>query len=706
MNTADDKSKKSEDEVLRIARERFTLAEEAEREVRELALEDLKFRAGEQWPDKLKNERENDGRPCLVINRIPQFVRQITNDQRQNRPSIKVSPVDDNADIETAKIFQGLIRHIENNSGADVAYDTAFESAVTSGFGYFRIITDYVSPESFEQEVRIEPIDNPNNVYLDPNSKKPDGCDANWGFVFSDIPKDDFTAEFGDSEVAKSNDWQALCDEIPGWITSSTVRVSEYFYKDFKTVDLVLLSNGTTVEKSQLPKELPLGVEVDKERTAKVPVIKWLKINGSEILEKTVFPGSYIPIIPVYGEKLNINGKKVLEGVIRHAKDPQRMYNYWKSTETETIALAPRAPFIVAEGQIPKEYEFQWATANRKNNAYLTYKPTTIAGQPVSAPQRQVFEPPVQAITQASMMAADDMKGTTGIYDAGLGAQSNEKSGIAIQRRNNQSQTSNFHFTDNLTRSLRHAGRILVEIIPIVYDTPQAVRIIGEDGEEEVIKINQLFEHKGKEVTYDLSAGKYDVTVETGPSYATKRQEALASMIELTRSYPKVAEVAGDLMVKNMDWPGSPEIAERLKKTLPPGLADDPKQQPVPPEAQAKMQQMDQMIQQLTAQLNQASDQIKMKSAELESKERIEMSKIEADLIKENAKLNSNEAVELLKQEIQVIHQRMQLLDFQEPIEEDFNESVPDQDEIHNEQQQPTGGFQPGQQQGAQPWQS
>lgn len=706
MNTADEKTKKSEEEVLRIARERFALAEEAEREIRELALEDLKFRAGEQWPDQLKNERENDGRPCLVINRIPQFVRQITNDQRQNRPSIKVSPVDDNADIETAKIFQGLIRHIENNSGADVAYDTAFESAVTGGFGYFRIITDYVSPNGFEQEIKIEPIDNPNNVYLDPNSKKPDGCDANWGFVFSDIPKEDFIAEYGESSVAKSNDWQSLCDEIPGWITTSTVRVAEYFYKDFKSVDLVLLSNGTTFEKSELPKELPLGVEIQKERKAKVPVIKWLKINGSEILEETTFPGSYIPIIPVYGEKLNINGKKVLEGVIRHAKDPQRMYNYWKSTETETIALAPRAPFIVAEGQIPKEYEFQWQTANRKNHAYLTYKPTTIAGQPVGAPQRQVFEPPVQAITQASMMAADDMKGTTGIYDAGLGAQSNEKSGIAIQRRNQQSQTSNFHFTDNLTRSIRHAGRILVEIIPIVYDTPQAVRIIGEDGEEEIVRINEIFEHKGQAVTYDLSAGKYDVTVETGPSYATKRQEALASMIELTRSYPQVAQVAGDLMVKNMDWQGAKEIAERLKKTLPLGLADDQNQPQVPPEAQAQMQQMDQMIQQLTEQLNQASEQIKIKAAELESKERIEMAKIEADLIKENAKLNSNEAIELLKQEIQVVHQRMNLLDFQEPIEQDLYESGPDQSVIQNEQQQPTGGLMPGQQQGAQPWES
>lgn len=696
MENSADSPKNSKKEILRVARERFLLAVEAESKIRKDALDDLEFRAGNQWPDEVKNERERDARPCLTINRVPQFIRQITNDQRQNRPSIKVSPVDDKADVDTAKIHQGLIRHIEYNSSADIAYDTAFEGAVTKGFGFFRIITDYVNPMSFEQEILIKRIRNSFSVYLDPTSKEPDGSDTNWGFVFEDVPKDDFKAEYKDAELSNMQDWKSIGDNSDGWITDETVRVAEYFYKEFKQVDLVLLSNGEVLEKDKLPSILPFGVSITSERTANVPVIKWCKINGIDVLEEREWPGRWIPIIPVYGDEIDINNERTLEGVVRHAKDSQRMYNYWASTETETITLAPKAPFIVAEGQITKEYEPLWKSANRKNHAYLPYKPTSLAGQPVGAPQRNVFEPPVQAITNARMQAADDLKATTGIYDSALGAQSREVSGVAIRGRQAQSQTSNFHFIDNLTRSMRHAGRVILDLIPKIYDTARTARIIGEDGEQQIVKINEFFEHQGQQKIYDLGAGKYDVTVETGPSYATKRQEALASMLDLTRSYPQITQFAGDLMVKNMDWPGASEIAERLKKTLPPGIADDKddKKPQVPPEIQNQMAQMNQMIEQLTHHLNEANDKIKTKSIELESRERIEFAKIEADMKKEMAKLQGQAAILTYKEELADLSRRLQLLDINEPIEEDFNESVPDQDAIQNvpQQQPPTSG--------------
>lgn len=696
MENSADSPENSNKEILRVARERFQLAVEAESKIRQDALDDLEFRAGHQWPDEVKNERERDARPCLTINRVPQFIRQITNDQRQNRPSIKVSPVDDKADVDTAKIHQGLIRHIEYNSNADIAYDTAFEGAVTKGFGFFRIITDYVNPMSFEQEILIKRIRNSFSVYLDPTSKEPDGSDANWGFVFEDVPKDDFKAEYKDAELSNMQDWKSIGDNSDGWITDGTVRIAEYFYKEFKQVDLVLLSNGEVLEKDKLPSTLPFGISIKSERTANVPVIKWCKINGIDVLEEREWPGRWIPIIPVYGDEIDINNERTLEGVVRHAKDSQRMYNYWASTETETITLAPKAPFIVAEGQITKEYEPLWKSANRKNHAYLPYKPTSLAGQPVGAPQRNVFEPPVQAITNARMQAADDLKATTGIYDSALGAQSREVSGVAIRGRQAQSQTSNFHFIDNLTRSMRHAGRVILDLIPKIYDTARVARIIGEDGEQQIVKINQVFEHQGQQKIYDLGAGKYDVTVETGPSYATKRQEALASMLDLTRSYPQITQFAGDLMVKNMDWPGASEIAERLKKTLPPGIADDKddKKPQVPPEIQNQMAQMNQMIEQLTHHLNEANDKIKTKSIELESRERIEFAKIDADIKKEMAKLQGQAAILTYKEELADLSRRLQLLDINEPIEEDFNESVPDQDAIQNvpQQQPPTSG--------------
>lgn len=693
----------SDEEILRIARERFKLASEAETEIRKLALEDLEFSSGDQWPGNIKLERSKDNRPCLVINRIPQFIRQITNDQRQNRPAIKVSAVDDKADIDTARILQGLIRHIEYNSNADIAYDTAFDGAVRKGFGYFRIVTDYVDPMSFEQEILIKRIRNSFSVYLDPNSKEPDGSDMNWGFVFEDISREEYEETYEDSALSQMDDWTSIGDMHRDWVDKSSVRVAEYFYKDYKSVQIVQLSDGHVMEKSQLP-HLPEGISIVAERTSLVPVIKWCKINGTEILQKTDWPGKWIPIVPVFGDELDINGKRILEGVVRHAKDSQRMYNYWASTETETIALAPRAPFIVAEGQVSKEYENIWKSANSKPHAYLPYKPTSLNGQPISPPQRNVYEAPVQAITNARMQASDDMKSTTGIYDSALGNRSNESSGIAIQRRNVQSQTSNFHFIDNLSRSQRHAGRIIVDLIPKIYDTPRTARIIGEEGNEEIVKINQVFEHKGESKIYDLSAGKYDVTIDNGPSFATKRQEALASMLDLTKAYPQVAQIAGDLMVKNMDWPGASEIAERLKKTLPPGVADsedkNPQQKQIPPEVQNQMQQMGQLIDQLTQKLNESTEVIKTKSLELESRERIEFAKMEVDMKKELLKANAPMSMAILNKEIEHINQRLGLLNFDQTIDSEMNESgfqsgaAPQQQ--MQEPQQPTGGPSPG----------
>lgn len=701
-NTAQDESAataesaKSDEDILEIARRRFDLAAEAEAPIRALSLEDMEFAAGKQWPDDVEAARAADNRPCLTINRIPQFIRQITNDQRQNRPSVKVSPVDDKADIDTAKILQGIIRHVEYSSDADTAYDTAFDRAVRGGFGYFRIVTEYCDPNSFDLDIRIRRIRNPMNVYLDPHYQQPDGSDSNWGFIFEEMSADDYRMQFPKSDLISMEDWESLGDQRPGWVTKDTVRVAEYFYKEFQDTEIYLLSDKSVVTKDQLPQAAAMGLEVVAARKTLIPVVKWCKINGVEILEKTDWPGRWIPIIPVLGDELDIDGKRVLEGIVRHAKDSQRMYNYWKSSETETIALAPRAPWIGVEGQF-EGHEGVWQTANVRNHPYLEYKPKTVGGQPAGPPTRNVFEPPVQAITQASMYAAEDLKATTGIYDAAMGAQSNEKSGIAIQRRAAQAQTSNFHFIDNLSKSIRHCGRQLVDLIPKVYDTERAVRILGEDGSEEVVKINAYFEKGGKQVRYDLGAGKYDVTVSTGPSFETKRQEAVVSMTEMSRAFPPLMQVAGDIMVKNMDWPGAQDIAERIRKTLPPGVADDKEKQPVPPEAQAQMGQMGQMIEQLTEQLKEKTHLVETKTLELESRERIEMAKLQMQAEIEMAKMGSAEAIVLLKTEIAQIENRLNLLRQNEPISQDSNpagESVADTRPI---EQLPTDGFSSGQ---------
>lgn len=683
-------------EILRVALERFAASAEATKEIREKALEDLKFRAGEQWDANIRNARDIDNRPSLTINRIPQFVRQVTNDQRQNRPSIKVSPVDDKADVETAKTYQGLIKHIEYNSNAAVAYDTAFEGAVTGGFGWMRVVTDYCDPLKFEQEILIKRIRNPFKVYGDPGSTEPDGSDSNWGFVIDDLRPEEFKALHANAKLSttSSDEMKSVGDGQPLWVSGQHIRVAEYFTKTFERVELCKLSDDRIIKKADAA-QLPKGVEIVAEKTAVLPRIKWYKITANEILERADWAGSFIPLIPVIGDELEVDGKLQLEGIIRHAKDPQRQYNYWASAETEMITLAPRAPYIGAVGQF-KTNPAQWEQANRKNIAYLEYDPVDLNGNLAPPPTRNVFEPPVQAITMARMQSADDLKATTGMYDAALGNRSNEQSGIAIQRRTLQAQTSNFHFVDNLSRSIRHVGRICVELIPYIYDTPRAVRILGEEGQEEVVQINQdIGDGKFKN---HLGAGKYDVAVEVGPSFATRRQEALASMIDFTKALPQAAGAIVDLIAKNMDWPGSKEMADRLKKTLPPGMAesDDKDKKPIPPEVQAQMQQAQQIIDQLTSQLNSATEQLNTKKIEMESKERIEYAKLDTQLAIEAAKLDQKDSHAILNAQMSEIQARQNLLNSDQPITGNKNGAGPEPAMAPQEQEQPTGGLSPG----------
>ena len=710
-------------ETLRIAQERLQIVQEAETEIRKLYREDMEFRAGDQWPEKVKSDRDQDGRPCLVINRLPQFIQQVTNDQRQNRPAIKVHPLDDSADIETGEIIQGIIGHIENNSNADFAYDTAFESAVIGGFGFWRLTTEFANPNSFNQEILIKRIRDANSTWLDPFAQEPDGSDANWGFILEDMAADEYKAKYPDSSLSRASSW-AEESYAPEWVKPDSVRVAEYFYKEFKDQTIHLLSTGETVQDEDLNDRLQAAATANipstvvKSRVSKVPVIHWLKINAIDILEETIFPGSFIPIIPVYGAELMVNGKRVLEGVTRHAKDPQRMLNYWKSAETEAIALAPRAPWIAAEGQM-EGHENEWESANRKNHAYLYYKPISIGGQPAGPPTRSAVEPAVQAITQAAMNAGEDLKATTGIYAPNPQQDAAGASGVAIQKRNTQVQTSNFHLVDNLARAQKHTGRILVEIIPQIYDSARAQRIIGSDGTQKIVKINQTFkDESGKDAIYSLDQGKYGESIDSGPSFASKREEAAASILEFSRVMPQQAQFMGDLIAKNMDWPGAQEISDRLKKMLPPQLQDAPNMKDIPPQFMAQMQQMQALVQQqhnLVTQQHQIIQQKQIetmrKKMELEHDERIEIMKLKTQAEIALAQLDSKRNSELLMHQVNQIDSRLNMIGENQPIgadDPDIQNYLASQQPGGNPagQQggpQPTGGQSPGSPMGAQP---
>lgn len=681
MNTANAHEATEQESFLEEALERFKLAEQAEDLIRSRGLDDLRMRAGDQWDPDIKKRRVEDQRPCLTVNRLPQFVRQVCNDQRQNRPSIQVSPVDDQADIPTSEILQGYIRHIEYDSGADGAYDTAFESAATTGIGYWRVITEYSDPMSFDLDIKIKRIRNPFSVYIDPDAKEVDRSDMRWAFIVEDFTKEEFEARYPDAKVCKGGrvEWELAKQKTPSWMDEA-VRVAEYFCITTTRAGIVQLADGRVVTEDKLRKAQEVGLagtpewQPVKRRQTDIPAVKWCKLIGTEVLEETVWPGRWIPIVPVLGDELEVDGQVILEGVIRHAKDQQKMLNVFVSTETESIGLVPKAPWLVAEGQIEGR-EPTWRSANTKTHAYLTYKPTSLNGQPVPAPQRIFGEANVQAVTGARMQAQDDLKSLTGIYDSALGAHSNETSGIAIRARQSQSNTANFHLVDNLTRSIRHCGRILIDLIPKVIDTPRILRVIGEDGEEKQVLVNQHHTdpETGEERVFDFGVGKYDVRVTAGPSFATKRQEAAASMMDLTKSYPPLAQVAGDLIVKNMDWPGAQEISDRLKKLLPPHLQDDKKGSgSVPPEVQAKLKQGEQaaqMVDQLTKALNDAHDQLESKEMELASKERIALLQSQTELIKTWATLDQKDAHAAFQAELAEIQNRLRILGEAQPIE-------------------------------------
>ena len=593
----------SDDEIIREAREAFERAADAEAENRRDALDDLRFaRLGEQWPDAIRRERDLDGRPCLTINRLPAFIRQVVNDARQNKPAIVVHPVDDGADPETAEVFNGLIRHIEQSSDAEVAYDTALDFAVTSGLGYFRINTRYASDDGFDQDLVVERVANPFSIYGDPDGTAADSSDWNVAFVVDTLPKAAFEARWKGADPV---DWTGdSYSSLSGpWLDGDRVMVAEHWQRVAVKRTIVALSDGQVVELAVYEKQKAmfdaLGVSVvGRPRNVASHKVTQQIMTGAEVLETVEWAGKFIPIVPVYGEELHVDGRRRLRSLVRDAKDPQRMFNYWRTTSTELVALAPKTPFIGRKGAFETDAA-KWATANTQTHAYIEYD----GPEP---PMRQAFAGPPAGAMQEAMNASDDMKSIMGLYDASLGARSNETSGRAIMARQREGDVSTFHYIDNLNRAMRHAGRILLDLIPRVYATPRVVRVLGADGQAKAVAVNgkapgqnggdPTGQIREIEKIYDLTVGKYDLVVRAGPSFTSRREEAANQMIELIRAYPAAAPVLGDLLAKNLDWPGADEVAARLQAMLPPKLSGG-----ASPEAQAAQAQMAKLAQALNA---------------------------------------------------------------------------------------------------------
>lgn len=621
------------DEIVKDAREKFKLSLEVGRENRDLALGDIKFGLlGEQWDQNDIDKRKRKGKPCITINKFPAHIRQVVNDARQNKPVIRVRPVDDNSDTETAEVLNGLIRNIETSSNADIAYDTAMNQAVSGGFGYIRVNIDFADDDTFNKDIKIERISNQFSVYEDPYSTSADGSDWNCCFVTERITKKEFEERYPSGEPI---DWESeFNDDDFDWINDDGVWIAEYWKREQIDKQICLLSDGDVVDEDVYEENLPyyqaLGIEKVDSRITKSHKVTQYIVSGKAVLETNEWAGKYIPIVPVYGEEVIVENKRYYKSLIRDSKDAQRLLNYWRTTTTELAALAPKTPFIGPENAFTID-ESKWATANTEDYAFIRYKGAI-------PPQRQPFASIPAGAMQEALSADDDIKSTMGMFGASIGQEDNAVSGKAIIARQRESDTGTFHFIDNLSRSLRQIGRIIIDLVPHVYEPGRILRVVGEDGREtENIQVSQPGQKRTPDLSnvYDLTSGKYDVVVDVGPGFTTKRQEAASQMIEFSRVNPQASALISDLIAKNLDWPGAQEISERFKAMLPPQITGENPQ----------IQQLQQALQQTQQQAQQILVQMQQQIEDLKTDKSIDAEKVKIDAY--NAETNRLKTVQL-----------------------------------------------------------
>lgn len=632
-----------DDKIIEEAQKRFRLCEKWESDARNLFLDDIKFcnadsDNGYQWPNDIRRNRDVDERPCLTVNKTRQHCLQIINDAKQNKPSVAVKAVGNGATYESAQIFEGVIRHIEYISNAQSAYDMATKFQVQGGVGYWRIATDYCGDDSFDQEIFVRPVKDPLTIFLDPDIQEADGSDARFGFVFDDMPRDEFEDVYGEYKdyVGKS-----ALGNTEGWLDEDHVRVAEYFRKVEKKDKLVAMNvNGeqVIVKASSVPKEI-MDQVIDspdaKIREIIENEVEWFLIIGDHVAKRSIWPGKYIPIVRVIGEETIIDGQLDRKGHTRAMKDPQRIYNYWTSSSVENVALQSKTPFIGPMNAF-SGLETYWDQANRVNFSWLPYNAYDDKGQLLPPPQRQ--SPPVmsQAYMTGMQIASDELRAVSGQYQAEMGMPSNETSGIAIQQRQRQGDNATYHFIDNLALAIRFTGKILIDLIPKIYDTKRIIKIMAEDGVETEVMIDpglkqsylqkQQMEKEKVQAIFNPNVGKYEVEADIGPAYATRRQEAFNAFVEIMKQNPNILQIAGDLVFKAADFPMADELAERYRRTMPPGLLGE-----APPPQIESMQQQLQNMQGLIKQLTQAYAEEKSKNKDKSDKSSIDAYRAETD---------------------------------------------------------------------------
>lgn len=643
-----DESKNAE--LMRRVKERFKLAQEWEETARQRFVADLKFCEGDadngyQWPDRMMKARELDDKPTLTVNRVRQHVLQVLNDMRKNKMQCRVSPVGDGATYKSAQAMEDVIRHIEYQSNAIDAYMTAAEYQVRGGIGYWRVVTDYVNDRSFDQEIYIRRVKDPLTILLDPDIQEADGSDARFAFVFEDIPEDEFEKKYPKFKGKAPQPFEMTDD----WLLEDHIRICEYYERTEKKDRLYSTDDGTVL-KSEMPPEVWKGLEKDdtvRKRDILTQDVHWYLIIGNEVADDREIPCDYIPIVRVVGEETIIDGKMDRKGHVRALKDPQRMYNYWTSAAVEMVALQTKVPYTIPI-EATEGVEEYWETANRVNHAYLPYKAFTDDGSPIPPPQRALPPQQSQAILTGMQTASAEMMVVSGQYQAQMGAPSNERTGVAIQERQAQGDNATYHYIDHMASAIRFTGKILLSMIPRVYDTERTIMIVQENGNESQIGIrpsqqDAIKMQQNQEAVQSVlnpSVGRYSVQSDVGPEFSTRRQEAFNAMMQLASASPDFMQRAGDLVMKAADFPMADDLADRLK---PPEV--DPNLQA----AQAQIQNMQNIIQTMTEELAKKEANIRATAQQKD----IDVYKAETDRMEAMAKVNPQALSPLIHQLVQ-----------------------------------------------------
>lgn len=743
------KPTKSERSIIDLAIKRLDKCIKADDHNRKACIEDLKFANGDQWDSGEKKRRSDKGRPALQFNLLPKFVDQVVGDMMHNQPSIKIHAGDAKSDPNIAKIRQGIIANIEYNSNSKAIYTYASKQMVTCGYGAWRVLTRYADENPFLQEAYLEAIRNPFLVYMDPTAKDQNYADAKYGFILEKMSKDDFESRYPKATYPSDSMRTGVGLDSEHWFDGEKITVAEYFTVEKEPVEMLQLTDGRVVTKEKFEEiqeewdaanelinrkmmtqvlqpqqpqtaQLPMSQgaasmqppqitqppvnpniqalqslgeppKVAKRRTEDQIVIRHRIITAFEILdggaEGNIFPGKFIPIVLLKGKEINIEGKNYVYGLVRHAKDTQKMYNYWNTAAAETIALAPKSPWIGTPKQF-EGFERDYAAANVENMPFLQYNADPEAPGP---PQRTAPPQPPVAIFQMIAKGEETLKSVIGMFNADVGASGSEQTGAAIIARQRPGDIGTYEFTENRDRAVTYTGKILNSIIPHIYDSERDVRLRNVDNTEtfmpinttvgsaakaiknnpemfngvDLEKIKQLLMTDGKDAKFnDITVGKYDVVVTTGPSYATQRQESAQHLLQLTQAMPQQMALAADLIVQNLDFKDADEMANRLRKTLPPGMTkpkagDQPPPPPPPPPqvilAQAKLQgeQSKQQLQMMKV------EQEKVRLEHEKVKMQLELAKLEQEKLQ--LAQQRNESIPKVKPSDEVEVMRIQL---------------------------------------------